>query len=601
MVFELYQINLYFNKVQSIKGWSEEKFNAYKELATENDSVVYDFFKTITEENIVSIYKSCSNCYLNEFRYFFYTFKIYKCISKEKIIEIIKEFKWNSFQILEDKKFVEFFDEEITSLLEETNYGIGFVISYYLEETKFNRHVFVPESFSVKKRIKLIVNYINSEKVDTNKLQLIVSAKSTKELPITPLIKQMADKRLDEFLKTNKASFIYKYGFSISFGEFEQEKNFFSEDGKQKLQYDVKWIKKYQDYPTLLNNFIYLFEYVDEQMRFSNIHGNDCTDSIIDLFRVKGKYMYNKGFGFEMLESLSDIQMSGYVDVLKSLGIDIENIIKWFFEDYLNIEFEIENFTCNMPKSSDSILSKCKSIASAIDGVLSREKMLCENGEIDFDLFKYITDSPRIKDVPSLNKNKYCYVKDSDLFTEMNLLFSSNSIFSYTEKNGKTYDTFADLIFKEKIKLNEFDSCKLDLMKCLIHNNTIFLDNDIVISNKERILILREFYKKGVISLQHFLSQELKRMIQNNEVIVENTLFAKSESHYLNYLLNNSEYSDGKAIRNRYIHDSILPDEKTMLEDYITLLKIMILIIIKINDDICIYDNIKHNGDFYEF
>ena len=148
-------------------------------------------------------------------------------LTKEKIIEIIKEFKWNSFQILEDKKFVEFFDEEITSLLEETNYGIGFVISYYLEETKFNRHVFVPESFSVKKRIKLIVNYINSEKVDTNKLQLIVSAKSTKELPITPLIKQMADKRLDEFLKTNKASFIYKYGFSISFGEFEQEKNFF--------------------------------------------------------------------------------------------------------------------------------------------------------------------------------------------------------------------------------------------------------------------------------------------------------------------------------------------------------------------------------------
>ena len=57
-----------------------------------------------------------------------------------------------------------------------------------------------------------------------------------------------------------------------------------------------------------------------------------------------------------------------------------------------------------MPNPADSILSKCKTLASAIDGVLSKYKMLCDDGEIDFELFKYITDSPRIKRYPKSNK-----------------------------------------------------------------------------------------------------------------------------------------------------------------------------------------------------
>lgn len=38
-----------------------------------------------------------------------------------------------------------------------------------------------------------------------------------------------------------------------------------------------------------------------------------------------------------------------------------------------------------------------------------------------------------------------------------------------------------------------------------------------------------------------------------------------------------------------------------MHDDYITLLRVMILLIIKINDDCCIHDEIKKKGDFYAF
>ena len=118
--------------------------------------------------------------------------------------------------------------------------------------------------------------------------------------------------------------------------------------------------------------------------------------------------------------------------------------------------------------------------------------------------------------------------------------------------------------------------------------------------NKERVFILHEFYEKEVISLQHIKSPLLKRLIKNGDIYVDNKLLSKPEYKYFDYILNNSEFSDGKAIRNRYIHDSIVPDNNTMIADYYTLLKIMILLIIKINDDCCIYDEIKEGGDYYE-
>lgn len=32
-------------------------------------------------------------------------------------------------------------------------------------------------------------------------------------------------------------------------------------------EYDLNWIKENNDFPTLLNNFIYLFEFVDMETR----------------------------------------------------------------------------------------------------------------------------------------------------------------------------------------------------------------------------------------------------------------------------------------------------------------------------------------------
>ena len=148
--------------------------------------------------------------------------------------------------------------------------------------------------------------------------------------------------------------------------------------------------------------------------------------------------------------------------------------------------------------------------------------------------------------------------------------------------------------------MSECETYNLESLNWLLQRGTIYIKDGIIKYDWERVFILSEFYEKDVISLQHIKSPLLKQLIKNGDISTDYKLLSKPEYQYFDYLLNNSEFSDGKAIRNRYIHDSIVPDNNTMNADYITLLKVMILLIIKINDDCCIYDEIKKEGDFYE-
>ena len=59
----------------------------------------------------------------------------------------------------------------------------------------------------------------------------------------------------------------------------------------------------------------------------------------------------------------------------------------------------------------------------------------------------------------------------------------------------------------------------------------------------------------------------------------------------MNYILNRSEFGNSLDLRNKYIHGTHSTDEKVQKNDYIELLKLMILIIVKINEEFCLRDS----------
>lgn len=74
-VIELYHTKLFFEKVTDIPDWSEEKYQRYKAKTLNLNTVVYERFKQITEENVVDTFNNCYVGYWDDFRNFFYNYK----------------------------------------------------------------------------------------------------------------------------------------------------------------------------------------------------------------------------------------------------------------------------------------------------------------------------------------------------------------------------------------------------------------------------------------------------------------------------------------------------------------------------------------------
>ncbi len=134
------------------------------------------------------------------------------------------------------------------------------------------------------------------------------------------------------------------------------------------------------------------------------------------------------------------------------------------------------------------------------------------------------------------------------------------------------------------------------------------IEHDIVKENSDgylklnisKVFILKDLYEHDVICPQYFDS-ELKIIIdewcRNGALRLADSLFSEPEQDYLNYELNKSSYSNGLDLRNKYAHSTYPEDEKTQVMDYIILLKIMILVVTKINEEFCLREQINETSE----
>ena len=67
------------------------------------------------------------------------------------------------------------------------------------------------------------------------------------------------------------------------------------------------------------------------------------------------------------------------------------------------------------------------------------------------------------------------------------------------------------------------------------------------------------------------------------------------EQNYYNYIFNNAEYDNSMDLRNRYAHGNQTLDEDEMQKDYLTMLRMMILLVLKINEEFCLVDSQKRH------
>lgn len=594
-IIELYNIQQFFhNRIYSIH-WTKQQLNDYSEIVSDFSRVIGEFFSGINIDTIESMFDTIYYDYRNDFWKLIEKYKVYDKISVEQFRKIILNKHFILNDVLKCKNIVKKFSDEIITYMEKNPFCAEIILSYYLEKHDRNiESLYFPVELSNKKKTLILDKYIASNSSNINYLKLIFESNSTNNLRLPDRLKLKAKRKYDEEIETLfKEGTGFEYGAKVSFSnKIDEEFKFETDDNRiLSVLYSAKWIKENLDYPTLLNNFIYLFGYTDLQFRSLHVSRESQMSIIEKYLGIKGRKEYPTGIAFQQIQMLAQLQMIGYCNELEKYNIFLEDIIEWFFCNYLEEEFNVKGFCFNKSSHTVSYLEKCRNIAAEFDNILKRFKIYCEDGEIDDELLHISTEHIFIKDIPSMLSNKYIYPCGNDYQTISNLLFSDQSIIHYLPKLSNNYNSFYCLLEKENVYYDMFEDYQKPSIDWLIDHNIIKIDNKKrIMPYWEKIKILNELYQHDVVCFSYMKKYQSIIMELNKMGLVQfsSSLFSRPEQDYYNYLFNKSEFDNGLDIRNSYTHGTQRVDENQNKQDYFIFLRIMILIVIKINEEFCL-------------
>lgn len=585
---ELFNIAQLLDTEVRLRKWDEDTYNEYKAKSPLLMKLCAKFFSKINNDSFMEIEECVCISYLEDFWTLVEKFKVYERISKDTFKRFMEDSNPTLWVILKHKRIVDFFGRELSDVLRVSEQTPELIAHNFLEAGEKIRYYF-PKELLPSEYEGILKKYVESENPNPNYLHLIMIHNSTKECPISDKLKLSAKKAYHKYWENNQASGTgIGYGVELSFGDVPDVVSYEKDGYTIEYTYDIKWLEENLDYPTILNNFKFLFEYFDMFWRCTFV----AVESEMGVFEkdmgLKGKKEYIKGTSFNMCNMTSTLQMNAYYNFLQKNNISLELVIKWFFEVYLKEEFGAGGFVYNPSKNDASWLDKCRNIASEMDGVLKQYRMYVEDGQIDRELLEMSSEHIVLSMVPSFLENKYAYAESTDIHHQMHLLFSDQSTITYTEKTKSSYNSFCLLIMSEEMRRSDFFEYQLPAIDWLIEKNVVYVDdNEVLRLNRKYIVILADMYKHDVACVQYYGKYKtiLTEMKDSNDIRMESTLFSVPETNYLNYMLNRSEYSNGKDLRNKYIHSTYPMEEDVQMQDYMDLLKIMIIIIGKVNEE----------------
>lgn len=603
-IIEFYNIIKIFNKsiINSLeKEIKELCINSQSKL----NSIIGKFCKCINNSNIINYLFDVDFNYIEDFFEILDKYKVYKNINDKTFKDILEKNDNYLHIVLYNKELVFYFEKILKeSLLNDIKSAETLLDEYEIEHLGNHKQRYFPRCLTKNDKEKVLINYINSDMANLNYLRIIVNLQSTSELIVSDKTRLLAKRKVEEQEKKlfDKSSGV-EMSTMIKFQKDVKDAVQFDINGQNwDFTYSADWIEQNkEDYSTLLNNFIYLFEYADRQMRWTMVSKFSFMGIFERTIFMRSKRDYPVSTTFNRLNQLADIQLYGYYEQLQKYGLRIEDLILWFFNEYLPKEFNIENYNINMPSKKSNYLEKCRTLLPEIDSCLKQFNYYVEDGIIDSELIQISSTHMFFKNVKSLLKNKYVYPNGKEYNVITYYLFSDQCMLAYIERFKKKYENFYDLLMNENIKRDEIVRYEQESLNKLIKGGYIYIDNEgfIKIKNKVQTLLLKDINNNDVISywkLNDKQRYEIDLLVKKELLKFESSLFSKPEQDYLNYNLNKSEFINSLDLRNMYGHGTqSFGNEDVHHSNYIRFLKFFILIIIKINDELCIVDELNKN------
>lgn len=598
---EFFELKRYFDDGIRLKGWTDNQYTELKEKSKKLFGLTMRFFKALSDTTIIDIYGQIEKdrLYHKPFWTLFNNCKLYKTIAPDVFDILLHTDQVSLFDILVYKEISKQYGLIIRNFIMETLNHIDLLLRVYEQDyIQEKEKLYLPAEFSEHDVEQYFQAYIDSDFPNLNYLESIVQIRPRSPFCISDSIRLKAKRRYDEkSQEIFKKGISYEYGMEIVFSPKQEELKLAKDEGrKQVFSYSQKWLLETLDFPSVLNNFIYAFEFVDvPQMRCLLVAKESQSGVLERAMQSRSERIYPTYMVFNLSERLSFGQTAVYYDFLKKNGVRLEDVLEWFFTKYLQEEFMCSEMRITLPSEGSSFSEKCTSICTAFESAIKQFSLFVEHGEIDFELLALSSGSKRIDDIPSLIKNKYIYGIGEKFDRIKFILFSDQCMFSHVKRiydEGRLYNCFFDLIRSEDVFLSDYRDYEQKTFRWLAELDVLAIDDDGLLKpgNPWKVTIVKDLFKNDVISYQHYPLEAfsaLQEWLDKGFLETKSSLFSRPESEYYNYILNDSAFDNGLKIRNKYLHgnQSGLMDERIHEQNYIILLKLFTILAIKINDD----------------
>lgn len=489
---------------------------------------------------------------------------------------------------------------EIKEFLINYEKSAEFILMKYEEKERHNdSKYFIPNSLNLSDKESIIDKYLDCKDPNLNYVRLVENSKDSKDLKLSPKTRLKSKKKSTELNnKILERGNLTKVGIEITFDKDQiKPRESYHEGHILKVAYSEKYLDEHNNNIELFHLFATLFGFIDNQGLVTLVNKESEMETM-ERILMKSKNEYSEGLVFQKKHALSKMQIHIFNDYLNRRGLSLEKVIESFINDYLNSSLEKGKFQFRFPTENSTYLEKIRALLPEFEFLLKQYQIYVNEGEIDFELLELDSNPLRFSEIKSLTNRKYVYI-DSDLIRNLRyIFFSDQSGLYYTETYKDKYTDFYNLLINENVKLVDFAHYQIVMINQLINEDYLHIDATgcVRINKIIMIYLISLLYNNEVLVYWHFPESSrrvIDDMIIKKQLSFEQTLFTKQEINYYNFFLNKKEFTNGADLRNKYLHGTNTNSEDEHQNDYYVLMKIIILTLLKIEDDIVVNELAK--------
>ncbi|WP_179354673.1 hypothetical protein [Winogradskyella vidalii] len=595
-LLEFYNIKIYFDNDLFLPKWAISEKESYIQITEKTWKTLKLELLKINDENIDKILSELNYNYTNNIWELINKLSIYKNISDLTFSEILKKYSYQVNYVLQQKNIVQKFNKVIRDFLLTYKNSAEILLSQFEEKNADNKltKYYFPKSLSLEDKEYIISTYLDREESNLNYVRLAEKSKSSNELKLSDKTRYKAKKKAEE--QNNE---ILEKGHSWNIrvqgglSKVQDEPVIFkNENGLIEATYSEKYLDGIENQVDLFKIFSFLFNYTDETSLIYLVSKASELDVMERVMGLKSKNDYEIGAAFARKEMLSILQLHLIDNYLRRKDSGIEQLINSFML-HINELIESNNLIFQVRVSNSPELDKIRTLLPDFDFLLKQYKSLAEDGTINIELLQLSSKPIGFSQITSYNKRKYIYSNDNLILRLKHIFFSDQSHMFYTKTFKTKHNNLFDLLTKETVNLDDFANYQIDTIQSLVKDGYLKIntENIVEIDKITFIYIIRELHRNELLNYWHypkFVRDEIDLLIEDKKMFNENTLLSQEEVKYYNFYLNQKTFTNGYDLRNKYSHGTNTQSEQKHKNDYYLILKIIILTLLKIEDDIMI-------------